>query len=242
LAGGIEVKKLLAKGENLNQASTSIFPMNVDIFEKYNPGGGYGSFVMPGMIFLILQQTLLIGIGLLGGTKRENNTFRFYRIFRNTSGGISSLVLGKSLAYVMVYVFNFLLSLVVINHIFVFPFRGEFFNEILLLVPYLFAISFMGLALSTLFKSRVHSLMFLVFMSPILLFLSGLSWPKDSIPQVMQLFASLFPSEYGVPAFLRLRIMGVGFANIGLEYVAILVQMIIYFFIACYAYKRVIVK
>ena len=242
LAAGIEVKKLLAKGENINQATTSVFPIKVDIFEEYNPGGGYGSFVMPGMIFLILQQTLLIGIGLLGGTRRENNSFRFYRVFCNTRGGISSLVLGKSLAYVMVYVFNFMLSLVVINHMFGFPFRGGFVSELLLLVPFLFAVSFMGLAISTLFRSRVHSLMFLVFLSPILLFLSGLSWPKDSIPEVLQWFSSLFPTEYGIPAFLRLRVMGVGFESISFEFFAILVQMIIYFFLACYAYKRLIIK
>ncbi len=242
LAAGIEVKKLLAKGDNINQVSSSISPIKVDIFEKYNQEGGYGSFLMPGLIFIIIQQTLLIGIGLLGGTMRENNSFRFYRVFSNTKGGISSLILGKSLAYVMIYVFNFLLSLVVINHIFSFPFRGQFFNEILLLVPFLFAISFMGLALSTLFKSRVHSLMFLVFISPILLFLSGLSWPKDAIPEVLNIFSSIFPSEFGIPSFLRLRVMGVGLSAISLEYVSLLVQMVIYFLLACFAYKRVIVK
>lgn len=242
LAGGIEVKKLLAKGENLVQASTSMSPMDVDIFEEYNPGGGYGSFVMPGLIFLTLQQTLLLGIGLLGGTKREKNTFRFYSVFRDNRGGISSLILGKSLAYVILYLFNFLLSLVVINHTFAFPFRGEFLYEMMLYIPYIFAISFMGLALSTLFRSRAHSLMFLIFMSPILLFLSGLSWPKESIPEVLSLFSSLFPSEYGIPAFLRLRIMGVDFSSISFEFIAILVQMTIYFILACWAYRRVIVN
>ena len=37
----------------------------------FNPTGGYGNFILPGVLALILQQTLLLGIGMLYATRNE---------------------------------------------------------------------------------------------------------------------------------------------------------------------------
>ncbi len=52
-----------------NEISTK--PLDFDEIQIFNPTGGYGTFILPGVLMLIIQQTLLLGIGLLGGTKRE---------------------------------------------------------------------------------------------------------------------------------------------------------------------------
>ena len=46
----------------------------VDIF---NPQTGFASFLIPAVLILLLQQTLVLGVGLSAGTAREQNTFRF---------------------------------------------------------------------------------------------------------------------------------------------------------------------
>jgi len=242
MSAKIEVKRLMNRGVDYNSAKDSASLMDIKVFNEYNPAGGYGSFLMPGIIFLILQQTLLIGIGLLGGSMKEKNLFRFYKVYDNNKGGIKALILGKSLAYTTVYVFNFVLSLVVLNDIFGFPEKGLFIDQLAVTIPYLLAVSFLGLALSTLFKTRVHSLMFLVFLSPLLLFMSGVSWPIESIPMSLRTIISVFPSQFAIPAFLRIKVMGVALERVSWELIMILIQMTIYFFLACFAYKKAIHK
>ena len=48
-------------------------PLEVVEEPIFNVTGGYGNAILPGVLILILQQTLLLGIGLSAGTARENN-------------------------------------------------------------------------------------------------------------------------------------------------------------------------
>jgi ABC-2 type transport system permease protein len=76
LSGGVEVKRLLAEGNGFSQAMEKQAPVRVLNYQLFNPSGGYGSFVMPGMILIIMQQTLLIGIGMVGGSLRERKKYK----------------------------------------------------------------------------------------------------------------------------------------------------------------------
>ena len=51
-------------------------PLEVAEEPIFNVTGGYGNAVLPGVLILILQQTLLLGIGLAAGTARENNRYQ----------------------------------------------------------------------------------------------------------------------------------------------------------------------
>ena len=48
----------------------------------FTPTGGYGSFLIPAILMLILHQTLFFGICMLGGTAREENqeSYTFYSL------------------------------------------------------------------------------------------------------------------------------------------------------------------
>ena len=65
-SGGISVKKYMIEGQTMGQAKISNDPLPVYTHILYNTASGYGSFVMPGIILIIIQQTLLIGIGFNG--------------------------------------------------------------------------------------------------------------------------------------------------------------------------------
>ncbi|HEY4788436.1 MAG TPA: ABC transporter permease, partial [Bacteroidales bacterium] len=85
----VEIKKLMAQGKIMSQAIDMQDPLKVDVYNLYNPSSGYGSFVMPGMIIIIMQQTLLIGIGMLGGTIREKKIFlKKYGTVRHKWGNV----------------------------------------------------------------------------------------------------------------------------------------------------------
>ena len=67
----IEWVRFVAKGAQPGQAAALSNPVQTTIENMYNPYGGYATFIMPAILIVIIQQTLLIGIGMVGGTWRE---------------------------------------------------------------------------------------------------------------------------------------------------------------------------
>ena len=84
--------------------------------------------------------------------------------------------------------------------------------------------------------------MTLVFVSPIVLFISGLSWPVSSIPQLLYKLSHIFPSTSMIPAFLRIRTMGVSISDVRPELLFLVIQMIVYFIMASVAYKINVIR
>lgn len=68
------------------QDEITVRPIDYEAVSLYNPQDGFASFLIPAVLILIIQQTLLLGIGLSAGTARENNRFRdlvpWYAIIR----------------------------------------------------------------------------------------------------------------------------------------------------------------
>lgn len=228
-SAGIEIKKLMMEGKTYDQAVQQRDPLSVDIHFWFNPSSGYGSFVMPGIIIIILQQTLLIGIGMLGGTAKEKNRDSFMVPVALKKGGVLPILFGKTLSYLTVYAVNCVITMIWIHSWFNYPNQGSYLTVLMLTLPFLLSVIFMGITFSVVFKRRESSIMFMVFLSPIVVFLSGISWPASSIPPIVYNLAHLFPSTIMMPAYLRVRSMGVGIEAIKQEYFLMLLQMCFYF-------------
>ncbi len=239
-SGGVEYKRFLTKVKMPELAVNNISPMNTRVQNMFNPSGGYGHFVMPGLMLLIIQQTLLVGIGLIGdaGRERKRNHTRIFGY--NLAQYPFAAILGKSLAFFIVGMFNVLFGTILIYNWFSFPVKGEFINVILLSVPFLLSVVFLGMIISMIFKHREHSIIALVFLSPIVLFISGLSWPVEAIPGFLHWCFNIFPGNMAIPAFIRLRTMGVELVYIKYELVFLIVQMVVYYIVASLCYKMVL--
>ncbi len=241
-SAGVEIRRLLASGSSEEQAMIQRDPLPAKFYNLYNPSGAYGSYLMPGLIMIVIQQTLLIAIGIIGGAgkeKRNNQEIKPGLMVRN---GMFSVVFGKGLAYFIIYMVLVLFSLVCLPHWFGFPDKGSFADVIILMVPYLFSVIFLGFTISMLFRRRDHAIMSLVFISPVVLFLSGVPWPETSIPAVLYQVAHIFPSTSMIPAYMRIKTMGVALPDVHSELLFILVQMITYFLLAAMSYKYSVIK
>ena len=97
----IQVKRLGNTTERQDEISTT--PIEYESVSLFNPQDGFASFLIPAVLILIIQQTLLLGVGLSAGTARENNRFRDLVPISRQYQGTLRIVLGKSLAYLMIY-------------------------------------------------------------------------------------------------------------------------------------------
>jgi ABC-2 type transport system permease protein len=231
-AAGVEIKRYMAKGAGWEQAHQLRDPIPLHSHLLYNPAGGYNSFILPGLLIIILQQTLLIGTGLLGGTRTEQKRRRFAVPTNLKKGGVIPVVIGKSGAYLTLYLVNTILTQIWVFHWFNLPVKGTLLPAIAIMLPFLMAVTFLGIGLSTLFKRREHSILFMVFLSPIILFLSGLSWPAEAIPHWLYLAGHLFPSTVAVPGMIRVQLLGAQIEQVAHEVGFLIIQAAVYFIMA----------
>lgn len=224
----VSMVRYIVEGKSFNQAKAAIDPLPVYQHVLYNPSLGYASYLMPGLILIILQQTLLIGIGILGGSFSESKASPFLSVGLNRRREVIPYLIGKSGAYIMVSMINIIFGVVLVHHWFGYPDKASLLQILMLLLPFIVAVTFLGIGIATLFKHRESAIVFMVFLSPIVLFLSGLSWPSQAMPGWIVLLSKIIPSTTVVPAYLRLRTMGVDFVNIKSDVVFLYSQAAIY--------------
>jgi ABC-2 type transport system permease protein len=212
-------------------------PMVVKEVPIFNTTGGYGNAILPGVLVLILQQTLLLGIGLAAGTARENNLFSDLVPVSRHYNGVFRIVLGKALCYLMIYFVMGAYVTLCVPKFFSFTSLIHMSDWLGLMLPYLLACIFFGLMLSCLVRYRENVMLLVVFTSVPLLFMTGISWPQSNIPGFWQGISWLFPSTFGVRGFLHLSSMGGTLQDIRTEYVALWIQVIVYFFATCLVYR-----
>ena len=106
-----------------------------------------------------------------------------------------------------------------------------------LLLPYTLASIFFGMTVSCLVRYRENVMLIMVFVSVPLLFLTGVSWPQSSIPSYWQGVSWLFPSTFGVRAFIRANSMGASVSQILPEIRYLWIQAAAYLGMACLVYR-----
>ena len=230
LSAGIEIKRMQGGGFSLEQAKEARDPLPLVTVPLFNPSGGYASYVVPAVFVIILQQTLLMGIGMLGGTAHED---RIRMACGLAPGRVFPTVFGKAAAYFTIYLFNAAYYFVVLPRFYHFPQRVAPLDLALLVLPFLLAVIFLGIAISGLFRHREASMLALLLTSLPSLFLVGFSWPKESIPSWLRGLSYLLPSTAGIDGFLRVNQMGASIREIRFDWLVLWGLAALYFWLAC---------
>ena len=217
------------------EESLARWPIRFDEVKIYNPAGGFAAFLIPPVLMLILQQALCLGVGMSMGRSRER--FRGLVIpptkhYKNTL----AIVLGKGLVHFLLFMLMALYMAVCVTRWFGLPQLGHFWDLLGFFVPYLAACTFMAMFWSSFIYRREDCILLFVFMSIPLLFLSGVSWPGASIPPLWQAVASVFPSTWGLNAYVRIQGMGASLGDCRTEIMALWILAAIYFLLTCFIY------
>lgn len=214
--------------------SSGVAPLLFEEVPIFNVTGGYGNFIIPGVVILIIQQALLLGVGMIAGTRREK--LRYGRALRDQEWKITGM-LGHSLAYLMLFSVMLAWITLIVPRIFGFVSLVHGPDLFHFLVPYLLACVFFAITVSSFVRYRESVMLIVVFTSLPMLFLCGLSWPLSNIPSFLQGVSYVFPSTFGVRGFIRMSSMGAEFADVQREYFGLWAQTVVYFLISCTIYQ-----
>lgn len=221
LSASIEVRRLMADNMPADRAMKARDPLPLVTRPLFNPTEGYAAYVVPAVLVLILQQTLLVGIGLVGGTRHER---------RAASGsatdvglratGLATLT-ARPFAFYSLYLVHGLFYFGIVYRLYGFPNRADAWTLFRFGTPFLLSVVFLGLALRTIFRSREMAIQVLLFTSLPALFMSGFAWPTETLPAWLATFAKAIPSTTAIPGFFRLTQMGASLADVGEEWLTL---------------------
>jgi ABC-2 type transport system permease protein len=195
-------------GYSYSQAKELVEPLKYDLRPLFNSTESYGDFLIPGILILIIQQTLLIGLAESFAKERESHTIK--ELYELSGKNIFALIHGKGLLFGILYsAFSFLFF--TFNFwLFKINLAGSVFALILFTFLFITAIIYSSLFIASFFKRKIIAIQFLSLTTYPTFLLSGYSWPLQAMPVWLQYFAKLMPSTPFLNAYIRITQMGAG--------------------------------
>ncbi|MBR5133490.1 MAG: ABC transporter permease [Alistipes sp.] len=220
----VELMRLVGRGESKQAALDTINPVELDIHHLYNRSLGYGSFVMPPVVIVIIQQTLVIGLSMIAARRRTRGLNRELLSPLN--------ITAKLLVYIFIYTINLTIILCTIWQIFGFPFTGSLGDIAIFTTLYISSVTALGLAVAQFFKHREAPLMLLLCTTIPILLLAGVSYPREAFPSWLYHLGRLLPSSSGIDGFIALASRGATLSDVVPEIATLIILTFAYLLIA----------
>jgi len=173
----------------------------------YNETDGYGTFLIPSVLVLIIHQTLFFGICMLRGTyyeeKKNMHSVRGHKWIHALL-----ITIGMGIAFLLIYLGLGTFDLIIVPRIFNLPHIGSAWSVLQFMVPFILATTFFSITISSFIHNRETGMVLLLSTSLIFLFISGVSWPQPSIPIAWKYLSYFFPSTWGIHAYIHINSMG----------------------------------
>ncbi len=198
LSADIEINRLKPLGLGKTKIQAIHDPVTLSIQPLHNRNEGYGSYVVPAVAWLILQQTLLIGCALMVSTWME----------KRQAYAAPAIWFGRLL---MISLVHYVICLGYTGLMFDFwgyETGGNSSGNLLLIALFSPCVAIIGCLLGLLIKDRERTMQLLVFSALPMYFVSGFSWPTQLLPEVLQYLRWLFPSTSAIRAGLSFNQLG----------------------------------
>jgi ABC-2 type transport system permease protein len=170
-------------------------PQRLDVRSRawYNPELKSKNYNVPGVIAMVIMLTSLLLTSMAIVREREIGTMEQLMV---TPLRPAELVLGKTIPFALIAIFDVILVTAIASWTFHIPIRGSLFLLLLCTVIYLLSVLGIGLLISTIAKTLQQAMMatFLFYMPAVLL--SGFMFPIENMPLVFQYVSYANPLRY----------------------------------------------
>jgi ABC-2 type transport system permease protein len=224
----IETARLIAIGVDPALAVAASDPMPLTAVPIFNPEGGYATYVLPAAFVLILQQMLLMGVGLLGtlpgGDPAEDDT--------HPRPAPAAIVAGKLLAYLALEAVILPIYLVVLPYLYGLPRLGGTLPILIFAVPFVLSVAGLGFVVAGIFRRPIRVALILAALGLPLFMVAGFSWPSEAIPPFIRAISLLIPSTSAINGFVKLSQLGAPLAAANSEFLTLWALALFYNLIA----------
>ncbi|MCL2283473.1 MAG: ABC transporter permease [Fibromonadales bacterium] len=167
-------------------------PMEIGVKTMFNSSMRYDNYVVPAVLIVLMQQTMVIGICILGAAVR-----RF--------------------VYLLHYGILLCFYLFVVYPIFGFNAYGKFIDIAIFALVFFIACMQMGFFFARFFKQKESVMQVFLYASLPFIFISGFSWPKSSISEFLHYALFWVPCEHAISAWISIQQMGAKASEVSAE-------------------------
>lgn len=232
--GAIQQENLTRMGLEEAQINAVRAPVEYRVETLYNPYSGYATAMLPAVFVVIIQQVLLLGIGLIMGTKYEFGKWKEYARYSTLK-----IVLTKTVVYLLLYIPLLVYLFGVVYKFFGYPMRENRWELVLFITPYMLSVIFLGFTLGGLVKRRESTILYYAVLSLFFIMISGISWSREGMPEWLFALGQVIPSSSAIDGFVRMRTAGASLTDVVPQWITLWVLTSVYFCTAMLSIARI---
>jgi ABC-2 type transport system permease protein len=174
----------------------------------YNPDLQSATYIVPGIIGVLLSLTLIVITSMAIVRERERGTLEQLIV---TPIDRTSLMLGKIVPFILVGYVQMSVVLVLGRLLFDIPIRGDLGLLYAITMTYIVANLALGLFVSTVARTQGHAMQISLFIMLPNILLSGFMFPREAMPEPAQWLGAALPLTYFLHVIRGILLRGAGF-------------------------------
>ena len=226
---------LRAQGREAEAAETQADALTITVHRRYNPAGVSQYNVVPGLLGVILQMTMVMMTSI--GLTRELERGTMENLLAMPTNG-AEIMLGKVLPYFVVGAVQVVVILGAARLLFAVPFVGSMTLLLTAILVFVMALVLLGYTFSTFARTQMQAmqLTFFFFLPSILL--SGFMFPFHGMPDWAQDVGQIFPLTHFLRVVRAVMLKGANLNDVGFELTILGLFVLAYAFLALTRFRR----
>jgi ABC-2 type transport system permease protein len=218
--GGITIKFLEAEDLPPTLATNYAKIFQINSRTLWDPKLSYKSYVMPGLVLVIVQQ-LFLSVFVINYISDRKNLF------------------GKAIVHIFFGMVAYFSSMLIIKNVFNIHMMGSIFVATIVVGIYLITLLGIAMTIGAFLRDKVKATQFCMMMSMPTFFMAGYIWPIFKMPVLLSGFMKLiWPLIYMVSPLRDFVLKGFFPKNFSITFVEMLIFGLIWFFIGNYFSKK----
>ncbi len=206
---------LREQGKEREASETQDQQLSIVIHRRYNPDGISQYFIVPGLLGVILQMTMVMMTSIALTREIERGTME--NLLAMPANGFE-IMLGKVLPFFIVGAVQVTVILSAARFLFHVPFVGNLAMLLSGVLVFVLAMVLLGYTFSTLARSQMQAMQLTFFFLLPSILMSGFMFPFHGMPDWAQDLGSLLPMTHFLRVVRAVMLKGANWSEIGFEF------------------------
>jgi len=186
-------------------------PVDLRVRPWYNADLKTATFIIPGLIAIILTFTLIQFTASAIVRERERGTLEQLQV---TPATRVEIILGKILPFTVIGYVQLTMTVVLMRFLFGIVIQGSVVELYLVGLLFIAAVLGLGMLISTVAKTQMQAMQMSTFVLLPFVFLSGYVFPIDGMPAVFQALSRVIPARYFIEVLRGIILRGAGLGEL----------------------------
>ncbi|WP_348629295.1 ABC transporter permease [Mesorhizobium sp. M9A.F.Ca.ET.002.03.1.2] len=226
---------LRAQGMQATAAENAKEQLQVVVHQRYNPEGISQYNIVPGLLGVILQMTMVMMTAIALTRETERGTMENLLAMPSSP---AEIMLGKVLPFLVVGAVQVAVVLVAAKLLFSIPFVGSLTLLLSTVLVFVLSLVLLGYTISTMARSQMQAMQLTFFFFLPSLLLSGFMFPYRGMPGWAQVLGEIFPLTHFLRITRAVMLKGADFSAIGAEVGWLLLFVVVFAGTALLRFRR----